>query len=275
MLSRIRSANIFRHFLTFSIPRQTGALADRLEAACQVLERAFPAEKLCFASPHTAGGADTLVKARHKYFRQRGRTKMHWFDLHNGKAVRGWGGGPMVDEVRIAFGGRIDRHDLGLLSVTAQLPDSPWSFCEKLLVDIGDATEACYAVILPDGNEKLWATQFDSREVEHDPTLLQRGIPQLHDFTYFGPAVAAQPMYLGWLNYWSAETSSFLGFPDEIRHATLLAHSYRTPARAWLTKLTAEPLDTRRSDHVDVLAAAYRELPRLGLRVRKGGAIPT
>ncbi len=259
-------ANISRYFVTFKVPVQRDTLADRLAAACDVVERAFPGQKLCLASSYKEPGTDIPVSDRRKYLAQRARTKMHWFHLHNGKSVRGRGGGPMFDDGRVALGGRIHRHDLGLLSMTVDFPDAPWTFCEKLLVEIGDASAASHAAVVPDGNEALRATQFDTSTAQPDPTLLERGIPRLTDFTYTGPAVPTQPMYLGWLNYWSAATCTFLGFPDEARHAALTPHSYRTPAGAWLVKLTAEPLDTRRSDHIDVLATAYRALPRLGLR---------
>lgn len=262
-------ANISRHFVTFHVPMQKERIADRLEAVCDVVERAFPGEKLCFASSYKEPGKDIPVTDRRKYLAQRGRTKLHWFHLHNGKAVRGWGRGPKFDDGRVALGGRIGRPDFGLLSMTVDFPDAPWAFCEKLLVEIGDAAAALHCAVVPDGNESLRATQFDTRTAQHDPTLLERGIPRLHDFTYAGPGVPAQPMYLGWMNYWSAAACTFLDFPDEAQHAALMAHSYKTPAGAWLVKLTAEPLDTRHSDHVDVLAAAYRSLPRIGVRLSK------
>jgi hypothetical protein len=142
-------ANIFRHFVTFNVPMQRDTIADRLGAVCEVVERAFPGEKLCFASSYKEPGIDIPVKDRRKYLAQRGRTKLHWFQLHNGKAA----------------------------------------------------------------------------------------------------------------------TCTFLGFPDEAQHAALMPHSYRTPADAWLVRLTAEPLDTRRSEHIDVLATAYRSLPRIGMRL--------
>lgn len=269
MLSRIRMANIFRQFVTFNVPMQRDTITDRLAAVCEVMERAFPGEQLCLASSYNEPGVDIPVKDRRKYLARRARTKLHWFHLHNGKAVRGRGGGPMFDEGRLALGGRIHRHDLGMLRMTLDLPDASWAFCEKLLVEIGDAAAALHAMVVPDGNEALRATQFDTRTALPDPTLLERGIPRLHDFTYAGPAVATQPMYLGWLNYWSAATCAFLGFPDEAQHGALLSRSYTTPAGAWLVKLTPEPLDTRRADHVEVLATTYRCLPGVGMRVRR------
>lgn len=267
MLSRIRMANIFRHFVTFQVPMQGQTIGDRLEAVCEIVEQAFPGEQLHLASSYKEPGVDIPVKDRRRYFAQRARTKLHWFHLHNGKAVRGRGGGPMLDEGRVALGGRIHRHDLGLLSITVDFPDAPWAFCEKLFGEIGDAAAAHHAMIVPDGNDALRATQFNTHTAQPDPTLLERGIPRLQDFTYAGPAMATQPMYLGWLNYWSAATCAFLGFPDEDEHAALIPGSYRTPAGAWLVKLTAEPLDIRRSDHIDILAAAYRSLPRIGMRI--------
>jgi hypothetical protein len=268
MLSRIPIGNIFRCMVTFDVPMQGDSLVDRLGAVCDVVERAFPGEKLCLALSYNEPGAHIPVKDRRKYFAQRGRTKLHWFQLHNGKSIRGWRDGRKLDEGRVALGGRIFRHDLGLLSMGVDFPDAPWTLFEQLLVEIGDVASAFHAAVVPDGNEVLRATQFDTRTAQPDPTLIERGIPRLKDFTYGGPAVAAQPMYLGWLNYWSAETCAFLGFPDEDQHAALMPLSYKTPAGAWVVKLTAEPLDIRRSEHVDALAKAYRLLPRIGLRLQ-------
>jgi len=254
----------FQHGLTYTAPADAATFADRVEAACQVIERAFPGEAVRLAMSYR-GDPDFLVEDRLKYLRQRARTKLLWFTLKNGKGVRSQGGGEWVDEGELVISSRINNPKLGLLSVGVGFPDAPWALCEKILAEVGDALRAYHAAALPPGNERLWATQFDA-QVEQDPTLLERGIPRLRLITYGGAVDPAQPMHLGWLNYWSLATCAFLGFPDDTRHAALLMHSYRTPGGAWIVKLTPDPLDTRRADHVEILAAAYRQVPRVGVR---------
>jgi hypothetical protein len=253
-----------QHF-NFAMPDDAGTFADRLEAACQAVERAFPGEALRLAASYKEGERDSFVADRRKYFRQRTRTKLRWFNLNNGKFLRSPPGGPLTDEGHLSIGGRIDDGKLRVLGVSVIFPRAPWAFCEKLFAELGDALGAYHAAVLPPGNDRLWATQFTTHG-EKDWTLLERGIPRLRLFTYGGAAHAAQPMYFGWLNYWSAAACAFLGFPDESRHAALLRHSYRTPADAWIVKLTPDPLDTRRPDHVEVLAAAYEQVPGVGVR---------
>jgi hypothetical protein len=256
----------FRHSLSYAASADAETFADRVETACRVVERAFAGETLRLARPFKRGDPDFVVADRHKYFRQRARTKLRWFALSNGKAIRGGGDGTWTDEGELAIGGSMNDPKLGVLGVGVAFPDAPWALCEKLLAELGDILGAYYAAVLPPGNERLWATQFDARGSAQDPTLRERGIPRLRLTTYGGAVAAAQPMYLGWLNYWSPATCAFLSFPDDTRHAALLTHSYRTPAGAWIVKLTPDPLDTRRPDHVEILAAAYRQVPRVGVR---------
>jgi hypothetical protein len=74
-------------------------------------------------------------------------------------------------------------------------------------------------------------------------------------------------MYLGWLNYWSEATCAFVGFSGSKEDLDLAPFSYQTSSNAWLVKLTEEPIDTDRPEHVNALAAAYRRWPRVGKRV--------
>jgi len=98
----------------------------------------------------------------------------------------------------------------------------------------------------------------------------------LTDLTYIRPDDPAQPRELGWINYWSARACEYVGFPDPERDRDLLAHSYRTPASAWLVKLCAEPLDLNRPEHLTILADTYARFPRLGLSaLRKAPGTPT
>ena len=82
-----------------------------------------------------------------------------------------------------------------------------------------------------------------------------------------GPArlpCAAAPPALGWLNYWSAATAEWLGFPDPAQDGEWLARAHRTQAGSWLLQLTQEPLDLERPEHLDLLIRAYRRFARIG-----------
>jgi hypothetical protein len=74
------------------------------------------------------------------------------------------------------------------------------------------------------------------------------------------------PYHLGWLNYWTPAVAEHLGFPDPERDARILPLCTRTPRGAWIVKLTDEPLDLFRDDHVDALAWAYRRFDKVGRR---------
>lgn len=96
--------------------------------------------------------------------------------------------------------------------------------------------------------------------IERNPALealprLPGGIPAL-------PTAEAPPS-LGWLNYWSVDTARWLGFPDEARDGEWLARSVRTPAGAWLVRLTDEVFDVQRPEHLEALDRAYRRFERI------------
>ena len=243
----------------FGLRPDAETFADRIEAACRILERKFPGLAIEFTMPYNrsdSGGAQK-VEDRHKYLRQRTRTKLWWFVLNDGK---GW-----PETVHVM--GRIDDQDLGTLGVEIGFPVAPWDFCEKMLVELGDALGANYCSVLPPEDLGLCATQFNTYWAQHDPTLIERGIPRLDLFTYGGADDLAQPMYLGWLNYWSEATCAFVGFSGSKEDLDLAPFSYQTSGNAWLVKLTEEPIATDRPEHVNALAAAYRRWPRVGKRV--------
>jgi hypothetical protein len=76
------------------------------------------------------------------------------------------------------------------------------------------------------------------------------------------------PDRLGWLNYWSEGVAARLGFPDAQKDAELLPLSYRTKSGAWLVKLTHDPLDLERPDHVEAFARAYWRFDKIGRRMQ-------
>ena len=77
-----------------------------------------------------------------------------------------------------------------------------------------------------------------------------------------------RPNELGWLNYWSAETAAILGFPDPAKDARILPLCRQLTDGAWLVKLTDEPLDLEREDHVDSIVWAYWRFDKVGKRLQ-------
>jgi hypothetical protein len=74
------------------------------------------------------------------------------------------------------------------------------------------------------------------------------------------------PHYLGWLNYWSAAAARAIGFPDPARDAELLSRARRTATGGWIVRLTDEPLDLDRHEHLDTLLRVYERFPEIGGR---------
>jgi hypothetical protein len=74
------------------------------------------------------------------------------------------------------------------------------------------------------------------------------------------------PALLGWLNYWSPRAANALGFPDPVKDTPILPLCRQFEDGAWLVKLTADPLDLQRPDHVAALAWAYQRFDKIGRR---------
>jgi hypothetical protein len=123
----------------------------------------------------------------------------------------------------------------------------PWPDQERLLIEAGDVLGALTGFALPyDSLVQLLADSELGRSNhsygrEHleaqckglRDALRRTGavLPLIHR-VYLGGVLEhrAQPETLGWVNYWSAETCEYLGFPDSQRDADLLRHSYRATA---------------------------------------------
>jgi hypothetical protein len=74
------------------------------------------------------------------------------------------------------------------------------------------------------------------------------------------------PWRLGWLNYWSKETAARVGFPVTENDKGPFAEVRALTDGAWLLRLTKEPLDPSRPDHLAALRAAYERFPAIGGR---------
>ncbi|QTD43717.1 DUF5953 family protein [Ottowia testudinis] len=76
------------------------------------------------------------------------------------------------------------------------------------------------------------------------------------------------PERIGWLNWWSAEVCEYIGFPNPEKDVCILPLCERMPTGHWFVKLTEEPLDLERPDHVEIIAWAYWRFDKIGLRVK-------
>jgi hypothetical protein len=268
-----------RHRLTYAISPDRETWVDRVERGCLALEAA------CRSSPlmtsQEAEKADRSVADRRKYFRAR-LTRSGWpFDLTNGRSGRIKPGGESADNTYVGAGGQFYEPGQIVYRFNISFHTDEWSECERIFVSVGDAVQAYSAQITPEAaTQTLRAFHSVGSGHSSSPQIVQeaatlstalaaigRQLPRLNDPP---PLVVrahpAQPKELGWINYWSAQTCEYLGFPDSQRDRDLLAHSYRAPAGAWLVKLCPEPLDLSRREHLSIFADTYARFPKLGIR---------
>lgn len=74
------------------------------------------------------------------------------------------------------------------------------------------------------------------------------------------------PSRLGWLNLWCGEVARELGFPDGDLDSRILPLCRQTRDGNWLVKLTEDPFDLSRPDHIEALAWAYWRFDKIGRR---------
>jgi hypothetical protein len=168
-----------------------------------------------------------------------------------------------------------------------EFPAMPWSVRESLLAAIGDALDACTGQITPAPAAQAFTAHYLLGTVGADAANPARAsweqetrmlrtcmkyrsttVPRIQHVSVGGGRHSPlQPAILGWINSWSAETCSYLGFPEPARDLDLLKHATQTPQGSWVVKLCDEPLDVSIEDHVEMVASVYGRFPRLGIRV--------
>jgi hypothetical protein len=145
------------------------------------------------------------------------------------------------------------------LEVWLSMPLSePHASLAEAVGHVGHAARASWGAASPDAAAVTIALQ-----TMYTGRPLPAGLPGL-----LVPAKlrdAFVPHRLGWLNYWSERTAQELGFPDAARDVDLLRRSLRV-GKAWCVRLTDEPLDLGRDDHLAQLRAAYDRFPSIGGR---------
>ena len=108
---------------------------------------------------------------------------------------------------------------------------------------------------------------------EPDGSISRAIAPMLPRVRFMGlPIGDIRPNALGWLNYWSAPTAAALGFPDPDKDARILPMCRQLSEGAWLVKLTEDPLDLRRQDHVEAIVWAYWRFDKVGKRLSPAAA---
>lgn len=255
-----------QHQTSFYAPEDNDTWVRRMDDACIVLEQTFPGEKMLTAQPWHTGRGPTVLTDRVKFQRRVARGKTKWVSISNGKFIHGRGDTGTTDPGHLSIGGRTYSSQPGLFNVSTFHPESPWEFNERLLIALGDALGAYTGWLSPQTTFlQLRMLQFGHMPGGPAPPPSVK-LPRLKSCAYGGLLAHEQPEILGWLNYWSAATCRFVGFPDPARDQRLLRHSCQTPGGGWLVKVCAEPLDLANPEHVDVLQWAYARFPRLGVR---------
>jgi hypothetical protein len=195
------------------------------------------------------------------------------------QSANAWYSGNPATGPRIAvgYGPPLYRHWL-YVAITAPLPDTQHEPCFVALCELLLPRHARYLPNFQDaegdqGAILEMALQKDFRmygfESDSGDVIRARSIAPLFPRMPFAmPDPAGLPGRLGWLNYWHPEAAVALGFPDTEKDAAWLRWSSTTPSGAWLVKLTDEPLDLARPDHVDSLAQAYWRFDKVGNRMR-------
>jgi hypothetical protein len=256
-----------QHQITFFVPETASTWAQRMEAACQVLEKAFPGEALSMANSQREGQPPTALTSRRQLLQKALKTKRRWVSIFNGKYLVGRGNTGLSDQGFITIGGAMRGGAPDHFTVHTIHPERSWDFNEQLLVALGDALHAFTGALTPSKTvRRLRTIQFGHGSAE-DLGWLKSSLPRLRSCSYGGLRASEQPESLGWLNYWSASTCRYLGFPDEGRDRVLLDHSYQTPSGAWLVKLGSEPLELENPRHLALLEWSYARFPNLGVRL--------
>jgi hypothetical protein len=135
---------------------------------------------------------------------------------------------------------------------TVKLPKSSrfLGVTEDLLGCLGDALRAFWGVATPDPSAAVIGMQLSPLG------LAPAGLPSLEPMSKLsGPEI---PERLGWIIYLSANSAGIMGFPDSDHDSAWLQRARRTNARAWLVRLTDEPLLVpENEEHLAILKAAY------------------
>lgn len=279
------------------LPAEDETWLQRVEAAFRVVETRLPYGLLLRQTE-----SRKPVPVRERYLKQKMKTVGRLVRLDNGRnaGLRLDRTGRTIDLRYVQLAGKCREPSLATYDLVVSFQPESWLQCEELLIEMAEATGACFGWVRNFGTLKIstygyaksrfaqFALDHIGNQAEQERaefarqsidfaaridgmlSALGRKLPHFSDVTglpYRIPDAPEQPMQLWWLNYWSERACAYLGFPDPIRDEPLLAHSYRTPSGAWLVKLGTEPIDLERPEHLAMLADAYERFPNIGIRV--------
>ena len=275
-----------RSQLHFSLPLSEDTWVARIMRACEIIEGdpALPREPLALAFKKERL---ECIEDRAAYLEDLLDNSHRCLVLTNGDQLNVDRGGAPADMGQIRISGVVNDTARQAYDLTVEFPALPWSVRESLLAALGDALDACTGQITPAPAAQAFTAHYLLGTVgadtanparaswEQDTRMLRTcmkyrstAVPRIQHVSVGGGRQSPlQPAILGWINYWSAETCSYLGFPEPARDLDLLQHASQTPQGSWVVKLCDEPLDVSLEDHVEMVASVYGRFPRLGIRV--------
>jgi uncharacterized protein DUF5953 len=243
--------------LVFSAPPLSGA-DERPARAAQALEEVFPSQCLRYEARRPSdgeAGVDLVpIEDRAAWLSattERGRVPL----ITNGDQDH------FISMVGHAWPPVLGPGRQAILHFICNVPDQP-PFVDRiddLLAAIGVALSAYSGYATPFKAGALLGQQIIHPGSDGKPPS---GLPALRPARELaGPEV---PQRLGWVNYWCAATAALLHFPDPHRDLELLSRAHPTEGGRWTVRLTDEPLDLARPDHVKTLLRAYERFPEIG-----------
>lgn len=267
------------------IPAEPDTWASRFERACTLLEGhpALPRAPLNLGY-FAREDVEKEVEDRVAFLNRTLADPYRQVILSSGRSLRLARGGPPLDEGKVLIRASFGHPGQSGCDVSIDFPAVSWEVRVELLGRLGDVLQAHTghftpkraALRLTDINlrgvvpeqyfgyarlQQVWQ-EIDAVLAEHELVIPRVKRPGAEGERQH----PLQPAQLGWVNYWSPDAAAYLGFPDEQLDAELLTRSMRTETGAWLVKITPDPLDLTRADHLVTLAKMYARFPRAGIR---------
>jgi hypothetical protein len=132
------------------------------------------------------------------------------------------------------------------------------SHAEDVVDTLAEALSAFWAVFSTEATAGTVALQIEKPGGPPPPL----GLPGLKLDRQLPRSV---PQRLGWINYWSTEAAAAIGFSEPSQVADVVFR-FRKTESGYLLRLTNEPLDLGREDHVEIVKAMYNRFPAIGGR---------
>ncbi|HEY1231387.1 MAG TPA: DUF5953 family protein, partial [Ramlibacter sp.] len=171
-----------------------------------------------------------------------------------------------VSPILLVFGGGLVAGSPACLDVSVAFVPESGAQIERVLCEVGDALEACWARWTPrplvDWQRVL---QQGARDVQGLAALTPEGV-RLQRLKLLATRLPVQPEAGGWWNYWSARTAAFLGLHDPNTDTEFRGLARTTDAGAWMVKLGPDAFEALAAPAMQRLAWVHERLPLLGVR---------